>query len=111
MDNQIIVNSKITFYRIMLIIFCIVIPLAPFIIAYLIISWKPTDIVESRVISKRTTVHFPMNFDFFLGNVYYITIETKELEVSGKIYEMLAVGDYISVAYRNDTLYYFKKFD
>ena len=107
MDNKII-NDDVRTTRIMLIILCIVFPIAPFIIIYLIATWNPTGTIDGQVNNKRSEMKTrSMWFGGISGSDYYITIGTKELNVSEKIYKMLKNGDFVSAAYRKHTLYYF----
>ncbi|MCL2556472.1 MAG: hypothetical protein FWE03_05620 [Firmicutes bacterium] len=63
----------------------------------------PKDIIIGSVKNKRRI----MMSQRVMFPECYVTIETKELMVSQKIYELLSVGDYISAAYRKDLMNYF----
>ena len=111
MNNETVTNSHIVFRKVLLISCCIILPLAPFIIAYIVIT-KP-DKIEGSITNKRTkhTSSDSLLYSvLFMPHVtYYVTIGSKELMVSSKIWEMLKLGDYISAAYRNDMLHYYTK--
>ena len=110
MKGRTIVNGHIIFKRIMLISCCIILPLAPFIVAYLILD-RP-DSFDGCVMNKRRRTVFKSPhsiYDLFIGTTYYLIVGAKELKVSNRIYKMLSIGDYVSVAYRKDTLYYYTK--
>jgi len=98
-----VLNDDVRNTRIILIVFCIILPIAPFLMLYLFFTRNPANIVEGSVTNKR------MQITANIAAIYFITIETKELNVSNKIYEMLLVGDYISAAYRKNVLYYYTK--
>ena len=84
--------------RIMLAVLCIVPPLALFILPYLIITIKPkqTYIISGNITRKRSQMVHSRGF----GIVYYLTVDSKELIVSQKIYDRFFIGDYISATYR-----------
>jgi len=106
-NNNTVFNNNITTKRAFLICLCLIFPLAPFIVAYFIITWKPNQSIKDQIRNKRTEI---MTRSIWLAGIVkhcYITVGTKELEVSGEIYEKLSVGDYIEAAYRKDVLYYY----
>ena len=110
MASETIVNENVIIKRIFLVFCCIILPLAPFIVVYLFTD-KPKPI-EGCITNKRiaTIASSSSIFDVFTNNSkYYLTINGKDLKVSDKIYKMLAVGDYIFAAYRNETLYHYSR--
>jgi len=96
-----VVNDDVRFTRIMIMVFCFIIPIAPFLIAYLLITRKPTDIINGLITNKRsqTSANIPA--------MYFVTVDSKELNVSDRIYHSLNIGDYISASYRKEILYYY----
>ena len=103
MNNGTVLNNDIKTTRNILIAFCTILPLAPFLIAYLLITKNPTNTIDGFITSKRSRATAN------IAAVYFISIGTKELSVSNNIYKMLSVGDNVSAAYRKDTLYYYTK--
>lgn len=107
-DKRRIYNGNIRLENIMLICLCIILPLAPFIIAYLIANRKPTDFINARVTAKYSdTKTMTAGYGSGIGTYYYITIGTKEFVVTDEIYKILNMGDYISAAYHDKKLFYY----
>ena len=106
-----IYNSKVVLDRYLLISCCVILPIAPFIIIYLIIN--KTKYFEGIITNKRSVNSYVSPHGLYailFGNsTYYLTVGEKELLVSKKIYEMFVKGDKIFVAHRGDALYYCAK--
>ena len=105
--NNIIYNSDIRFQKIVAILICFTIILIPISIIWLYYLITPTDTINGYVTNKRTkTIH--VNAGASSIN-YFVIINNREFNVSNNIYEKLAIGVYISAAYRKNLMYYFSR--
>ena len=104
--SNVIWNENIRIIRFAFMFLCIIPPLALFIIPYLIITKNPPHIIKGPVTNKQSEVKFGGGGS---NDIYYITVGTKKLVASAKIYRMLSIGDNISAACNKDVLYYYTK--
>ena len=110
MENKTIFNEDVRQGRIILMLLCIILPLAPFIIIYLIASKDPSDIVNACVNKKHIEKKaYTAAYGSSVGAIYYVTVGMTKLMVSRDIYNKLTVGDFISASYRKNTLIYYTK--
>ena len=102
--NYVMRNSDIILQKTIAILLCFTIVFIPISVCWLYLLRAPTEMIKGSIINKRT-LERSVGFGGFASECY-LTIETKELKVSRKIYDMLSVGDNISAAYRKGVLYY-----
>ena len=107
MREQVIVNNDITLQRVLAILLCVTVVLIPISLCWLFSLRSPTDTINGSITNKRSALISNTNSRGTWKHVYYVTIDTREFQVSGEMYKRLHIGDYISAAYRRKTLYYY----
>ena len=108
--NGVVYNEDITYQKIFAVLLCFTIILIPLSLTWLYLFRKPTDFIEGIISNKRSAAKtVSTGYGGTIKPFYYISIGENEFEVSGNMYQMLSVGDYIFAGYRRKVIHYFSK--
>jgi hypothetical protein len=108
-EGNVIFNNDIKFQRGFAILTCFTVVFLPLAILWLFKLRAPTETYMGTVTNKVTqTKHITAGRGSGIINEYFLTVETRKFGVSANIYNIVKVGDFVTVGYRKDLVYYVK---